>query len=148
MEKQEMEDLDSALRDKIDAMFIEAKGKLATANASGAVQDAENAWTTLPEPKFGWDVSKSYTHALAKIYRDTGSFAMAISLMNELFASGTVKPHQDGPRFVMGTIYFEMDDLENSLKWFRDADQISKGRSFQGEDTKYHEFYKNIAAGK
>jgi hypothetical protein len=143
-----MEDLDSTVRDKNDAMFIEAKGKLNAGDASGAVQGAETAWKTLPEPKFGWDVSKSYTHALAKIHRDTGSFPNAISLINELFASGTVKPHQDGPRFLMGTIYFEMDDLENSIKWFREADQISKGRCFQGEDKKYHEFYKNRTAGK
>jgi hypothetical protein len=143
-----MEDLDSAVRDKIDAMFIEAKKKLNAGDASGAVQGAETAWKTLPEPKFGWDVSKSYTHALAKTYRDTEHFSNAISLMNELFSSGTVKSYQDGPRFVTGTIYFEMDDFKNAIKWFREADHISKGRCFQGEDKKYHEFYKNRATGR
>lgn len=102
----------------------------------------------LPKPKFGWDVSKSFTHALAKTYRDTGNFQNAIALMDELFASGSVKSHQDGPRFVMATIYFEMGDNENAVKWFAEANQISKGRCFQGEDKKYQEFYKKQAAGK
>ncbi|WP_080424597.1 tetratricopeptide repeat protein [Burkholderia ubonensis] len=143
-----MEDLDTSVRDQIDALFIQAKSKLESGDKSGAIQDAEAAWKTLPEPKFGWDVSKSFTHALAKIYRNTGHFQNAVALMNELFASGTVKPYQDGPRFVTATIYFEMGDNENAMKWFDEANQISKGRCFQGEDKKYQEFYKNRVAGK
>lgn len=143
-----MEDLDATVRDEIDALFIRAKGKLESGEKSGAIQDAEAAWKTLPEPKFGWDVSKSFAHALAKMYRDTGNFKNAIALMNELFASGTVKPYQDGPRFVTATIYFEMGDNENAMKWFDEANQISKGRCFRGEDKKYQEFYKNRVAGK
>lgn len=143
-----MEDLDIAVRNAIDALFIQAKGKLGWGDKSGAIQDAEAAWRTLPEPKFGWDVSKSFTHALAKIYRDTGNFQNAIALMNELFASGTVKPYQDGPRFVIATICFEMGDHENAMKWFGEANQISKGRCFQGEDKKYQQFYKNRVVGK
>jgi len=143
-----VEDLNTTVRDEINTLFIQAKGRLESGDKSGAIQDAEAAWKMLPEPKFGWDVSKSFTHALAKIYRDTGSFQNAITLMNELFASGTVKPYQDGPCFVMATIYFEMGDTENATKWFGEANQISKGRCFRGEDKKYHEFYKNRVAGK
>ena len=143
-----MEDLNTAIRDEIDTLFIQSKGKLKSGDRSGAVQDAEAAWKTLPEPKFGWDVSKSFTHALAKTYRDTGNFKNAIVLMKELFASGTVKSHQDGPRFVMATIYFEMSDGENARMWFEQANQISQGRCFQGEDKKYQDFYKKHAAGK
>ena len=143
-----MEDLNTSVRDQIDALFIQAKSKLELDDKSGAIEDAEVAWKTLPEPKFGWDVSKSFTHALAKIYRDTGNFQSAIALMNDLFASGTVKPYQDGPRFVMATIYFEMGDDENAMKWLDEASLISKGRCFRGEDKKYQEFYKNRVAGK
>ena len=143
-----MEDLNTIVRDEITALFIQAKGKLESGDTFGAIQGAEAAWKTLPEPKFGWDVSKSFTHALARIYRDTGNFRSAIDLMNDLFASGTVKPYQDGPRFVMATIYFEMGDHESAIKWFEEANQISKGRCFRDEDKKYKEFYKGRAAGK
>lgn len=143
-----MEDLNTTVRDEIDALFIQSKGKLKSGDKDGAVRDAEAAWKKLPEPKFGWDVSKSFTHALAKTYRDAGDFHSALALMNELFASGTVKPHQDGPRFVLATIYFEMGDSENAMKWFAEANQISKGRCFQGEDKKYQDFFKKHATGK
>ena len=143
-----MEDLNTAIRDEIDALFIQSKGKLKSGDKDGAVRNAEAAWKKLPEPRFGWDVSKSFTHALAKTYRDAGDFHGAIALMNELFASGTVKPHQDGPRFVLATIYFEMGDSENAMKWFAEANQISKGRCFQGEDKKYQDFFKKHATGK
>lgn len=143
-----MEDLNTTVRGEIDALFIQAKGKLESGDQFGAIQDAEAAWKALPAPKFGWDVSKSFAHALAKIYRDTGNFQNALALMNELFASGTVKPYQDGPRFVTATIYFAMGDKENAIKWFGEANQISKGRCFRGEDEKYQVFYKNRGAGK
>jgi tetratricopeptide (TPR) repeat protein len=143
-----VEDLNTTVRDEIDALFIQSKGKLKSGDKDGAVRDAEAAWKKLPEPKFGWDVSKSFTHALAKTYRDAGDFHSALALMNELFASGTVKPHQDGPRFVLATIYFEMGDSENAMKWFAEANQISKGRCFQGEDKKYQDFFKKHATGK
>jgi tetratricopeptide (TPR) repeat protein len=143
-----VEDLNTTVRDEIDALFIQSKGKLKSGDKDGAVRDAEAAWKKLPEPKFGWDVSKSFTHALAKTYRDARDFHGAIALMNELFASGTVKPHQDGPRFVLATIYFEMEDSENAMKWFAEANQISKGRCFRGEDKRYQDFFKKHATGK
>lgn len=143
-----MEDLDATVRDGIDALFIQARGKFKAGDKFGAIQEAEAAWNRLPEPKFGWDVSKSFTHALAKLYRDTGNVQSAIALMDELFASGTVKPYQDGPRFVMATIYFEIGDHENAMKWFDEASQISKGRCFHGEEKKYQAFYKSWLAGK
>jgi hypothetical protein len=95
----------------------------------------------LPEPKFGWDVSESFTHALAKRYSDTKHFQNALVLMHDLFASGTVESYEDGPRFVLATIFFEMNDKENARKWFTEANQISKGRCFRGEDKKYFEFF-------
>ncbi|HDR8958770.1 MULTISPECIES: tetratricopeptide repeat protein [Burkholderia cepacia complex] len=138
-----MEDLNPIVRDEIDKKFIRAREKFKAGDGVGAVQDAEAAWSELPVPKFGWDVSKSYTQALAKIYRDTGNYQNALNLMQELFASGTVKPHQDGPRFVIGTIYFEKGDAVEAKKWFGEANQISKGRCFQGEDKKYLDFFKS-----
>ncbi len=143
-----MKDLNPAIRDEIDKLFIRSKGKPDSGDKTGAMQDAEMAWGILPDPKFGWDVSKSFTHALAETYRDTGNFQNALNLMHELFASETVKPRQDGPRFILGTIYFEMNDEENAKKWFAEANRISKGRCFQGEDKKYLTFYKKQITGK
>lgn len=132
-----MEDLDVNLRNELDLLFRNARTKVNVGESGEGIHLAESAWKQLPEPKFGWDVSKSYTHALALIYRDTGKYAEALALMNQLFGSGTVKAHQDQPYYVTGTIYFEMNDMENARKWLKEADRISKGRCFQEQPEKY-----------
>jgi tetratricopeptide (TPR) repeat protein len=134
-----MQDLDVSLRDELDAAFRAARAALEAGNRQNAIEMGEAAWARFPAPKFDWDVSKSYTHALALIYRDTGRWTEAIRLMDELFASGTVKPHQDGPRFVLGTIYYEMGDMIQAQQWFKEADKISKGRCFNGQPEKYRQ---------
>jgi len=137
-----MQDLDEKLRNELDLLFRMARQKFSSGDGNGAIMLAETAWSKLPEPKFGWDVSKSYTHALAKLYRDAKLYELAINLMNSLFASGTVKPYQDGPVFLMGTILFEKGDLDSAYHFFDEAKRISKGRCFVGEDKKYADFHR------
>ena len=138
-----MEDLQVALRDKLDLMYREARSRLAIGKLDEGILLAETGWKELPEPKFGWDVSKSYAHALALVYRDTNRYHEALSIMSELFKSGTVKSHQDQPYFITGTIYFEMGDVENARKWLEEANRISKGRCFRDEPEKYERFLKS-----
>lgn len=125
------------MRDEIDLAFRSAKQRLREGDIDVAVKLGEEAWSRLPEPKFDWDVSKSYTHSLATLYRDANRFGDAIALMEALFASGTVLPHQDRPAFVFGTIYYEMGDMENARRWLGEANRISKGRCFREEPEKY-----------
>ena len=132
-----MKDLDPELRGEIDSTFREAKRLLREGQTEAAVSLAEAAWAKFPAPKFDWDVSKSYSHAMALVYRDARRYSQALAIMVALFASGTVLEHQDGPRFVLGTIYFEMGDLENAKHWLTEANRISKGRCFRDEPEKY-----------
>lgn len=134
-----MKDLDISLRDEIDKQFRSARAQLNAGSIEHAVQTGREAWSRLPEPKFGWDVSKSYTHALALLYRDAKMFSEGIKLMESLFASGTVLAHQDRPYFVLGTLYYEAGDLENARRWLGDANRISKGRTFRDEPEKYRQ---------
>lgn len=132
-----MRDLDVAMRDGIDMEFQSARLRLEEGRSDAAIAAGKAAWARLPEPKFGWDVSKSYAHALALLYRDSNKFSEGIALMDALFASGTVLPHQDRPYFVLGTIYYEMGDMENAQRWLSEANRISKGRCFRDEPEKY-----------
>jgi len=141
-EAQRPASLDVPLRDAIDALFMQAKQRIQGGDAAEGLRFAEAAWAQLPPPKFGWDVSKSFTHSLARCYRQTGHFERAIELMNELFDSGTVKSYQDAPRFMLATIYFEKGDQAQAMQWFTEANRISKGRCFRTEDPRYQEFFR------
>ena len=134
-----MQDLEPSLRTEIDSAFRSAKQRLRDGDVAAAVKSGEEAWARLPEPRFGWDVSQSYVHALALMYRDARRFADGVALMNALFASGTVLDYEDRPRFVLGTIYYEMGDMENARRWLNEANKISKGRCFRDEPEKYRE---------
>ena len=137
-----MQDLDPNLRDLIDLTFRSAMQYLKDGRTELAVETALAAWAQLPEPKFGWDVSKSYTHALAGLYRDTKRYQEAIALMEALFASGSVRPYQDHPYFVLGTIYYEMGDMGQARYWLGEANRISKGRCFRDQPEKYRNVVK------
>jgi len=143
-----MQPLDVSIRDQIDALLKQAKQEILNGDKAGGIKTAESAWEKLPAPKFDWDVSKSFAHSLAKFYKNTGDFDSATKLMTEMFDSGAVKDHQDGPRFVFATIYYEKGDVDLAMKWFAEANRISKGRCFQGENSQYLEFFKKHSPAK
>ncbi|KKW69265.1 tetratricopeptide repeat family protein [Lampropedia cohaerens] len=132
-----MQDLDVETRDRIDAMFFEARALLDHGEKSQALLLAAQAWDSLLEPRFDWDVSQSYVHMLAKLRRDAGDFEGALEIMRALFESGTVEPYQDRPHFVLDTVYYEMGDLDQARLHFVEANRISRGRCFQGEPAKH-----------
>jgi tetratricopeptide (TPR) repeat protein len=132
-----MQSLNIVLRDELDAEFREAKKLLREGHVQAGVKRSEAAWAKVPPPQFDWDVSQGYAHAIATAYRDAQRYADAVSIMEALFASGTVLDYEDRPRFVLGTIYYHMGDIENAKRWLSEANRISKGRCFRGEDEKY-----------
>lgn len=132
-----MNALDTALRDEIDLAFREAKRMLRDGDARSAIAAGEAAWARFPEPKFDWDVTQSYVHALATLYRDAGLYPQAIALMQAFLQSGRVEGYEDRPYFITGTIYFEMGDLENARHFLSEANRISRGRCFRDEPAKY-----------
>ena len=134
-----MQHLDPKLREKIDAAFIQAKKLLKEGSINEALELGKEAWHMLPEPKFDWDVTQSYTHAMATLYRDAKKYDVAIALMKEMLASRELKPYQDRPYFILGTIYYEKGDMQEARYWLKKADKISRGRCFQEEPVKYKE---------
>lgn len=132
-----MDKLSKDKRDEIDAILCQAQETLNTGDKEYSAKLANQAWGLLPDPKFEWDVSKSFAHAVAELYRDSGKFSAALNIMNDLFSSGTVKPYQDAPHFILGTIYFEMGELKDAKTSLIKANEISKGRCFNDQPDKY-----------
>ncbi|MCX7113862.1 MAG: hypothetical protein NTX45_28070 [Proteobacteria bacterium] len=138
-----MQDLNIEVRDMINGLFMESYRVLNNGDIELAVKLAEQAWYKFPEPKFDWDVSKSFTHALAETYRDAKMYGKALAVMQSLFDSGTVLDYQDQPRFILATIYYHQGNFVEAKKWFGIADKISKGRCFREEPQEYFKFYKS-----
>jgi tetratricopeptide (TPR) repeat protein len=131
-----VKNLEVSLRDKLDSLFREAITKTKTGENAEAIRLAELAWSQYPEPKLDWDVSWSYTRAMARVYRDTGNFQKALDVLYPLYNSNEMI-HKDGPAFYLGTVYFEMEDMVNAKKWLSEANTLSRGRCFRDEDKKY-----------
>ena len=138
-----MQDLDIGVRDRIDELFIQSAHAMKNGDIDLAVKLAEQAWYKFPEPKYDWDVSLSFTHALAQTYRDAKMFDMALAIMRAFFDSGSVLDYEDGPRFMLATIYYHQGNFVEAKKWFGIADKISKGRCFREEPQEYFKFYKS-----
>lgn len=133
-------DLPVPLRNEIDALFKDARAKINAGQKDEAVALARQAWGKFPEPKFTWDVTQSYAIAFSAILRDAGLYQEALRVMEDDFASGAVKPHQDQPRIMLGSIYAEMGDREKAKKWIGEANLLSKGRCFFGMWLKYRSY--------
>jgi tetratricopeptide (TPR) repeat protein len=138
-----MQDLDIEVRDRIDELFIASYQALKNDDVELSLKLAEQAWFKLPQPKFEWDVSWSFTHALAETYRDAKLYDKALAIMQALFDSGTVFDYEDGPRFMLATIYYHQGNFVEAKKWFGIADKISKGRCFSEVPQEYFKFYKS-----
>lgn len=138
-----MQDIDTTIRDSIDELFIQSAQAQKAGDMESAIKLAEQAWEKLPEPKFDWDVSISFAHSIAETYRDAKLFDKALSIMQILFESGTLFDYEDGPRFMLATIYYHQGNLVQAKKWFTIADKISKGRCFREEPQEYFQFYKS-----
>jgi tetratricopeptide (TPR) repeat protein len=132
--------LDVPLRDQIDALFRDARARMNEGKKDESVALARKAWDLFPEPRFGWDVTQSYTIAMAAILRDAGLLQEALQLIEADFASGVVLKHQDQPRIMLGSIYAEMGDRERAKRWIGEANLLSRGRCFFGMWLKYRSY--------
>ena len=86
-----MQDLNEDIRDVIDELFIKSAQAQDAGDMVLAVQLAEQAWKQLPEPKFEWDVSKSFAHSVAETYRDAKLFDKALAVMQTLLILALLK---------------------------------------------------------
>jgi tetratricopeptide (TPR) repeat protein len=135
--------LDEKLFDRIDTLFASAKDALSKGENEQAARLADEAWSMLPEPKFGWDFSTvcltwlAETKASARI-----GLEGLIELVEKFNASEYCAPHVFGTRFVLGTLYFERQQLDKAFELFEAANALSGGQCFSERDPRYRKFFK------
>ena len=107
-----------------------------------STQLANEAWSHIPEPKFGWDVTYVCIGAMVKLLRRCGQHDQAMAIVNGYLQSPYYLDYQDGPHFWLGTLQYEKGDLAAAYQHFERANRMSRGRCFVEEDSKYKGFFK------
>ncbi len=130
--------------DPIYAVLAKAKPAVESGDNQLASQYSDEAWALVPEPRFGWDSSYICTHHTVKILRRAGLYDKAIALVNSYMTSGFHLDYQDGPYFWLGTLHFEIGEMEEAFGLLKRANSMSGGRCFLEEDPKYKKFLKTF----
>jgi hypothetical protein len=124
-----------------DALLWSAKRALASEDRDGAARLAYEAWTLVPEPKYGCDRAYMFMFALMRFARPAGAYDDLIAIVDGYISSGFHSEHEDGPYFWLGTLYFEKGNLMRAFEYFDRAQKMSRGRCFVDEDPRYKRFY-------
>lgn len=135
--------LDEKLRLEIYDLLTKAKAEIESDKKDRALVLCEQAWALFPEPKAQWDVSEVVLRAMVIRLRAIGEFEKAVGVVGNFLESVSDGYDYYGPSFFLGTLYFEMGNLDRAFHFFNDANKKSRGRCFQEEDKKYKDFFKN-----
>jgi len=133
--------MDEPIRLQVYEKFGAALNALKTGDRRGAYDLGEEAWALVPEPKYGWDTSYMCLLMMVKALRGAGKCDPAIELVNGYVTSPHYAPHESGPYFWLGTLYFEKGDFAQAHSYLDRANKMSRGRDFVDEDKRYRDFY-------
>jgi tetratricopeptide (TPR) repeat protein len=135
--------LNKKVFDEIDTLHAEAKAALGRKDLGAAARLSDEAWAKLPEPKFGWDHSYNCLHRLVEFKRPTGQgLQEMISLVQGYIASEYFRADTFGSHFLLGTLYYDVGELDRAFEAFQTADKLSGGYCFNSQDPKFRKFYK------
>lgn len=118
---------------------------------SGDIKLAEelfqSAWDVLPSSKFECDYSQSISRGMTAFYRDTHQFEKANHWL-DITRKAYGPEWNPSVEFLGATVYFEAGDLDQAFELFELLFKKYGKRPFEGEPSKYLDFYKKRAQGK
>ena len=140
--------LDPKALEGIHAIQWRAKAALDHGDAEEAASLALEAWTTVPEPKYGWDRSYMFLFSLFRFGRLSHRRREIIAIVSDYLRSEYYRPEEDGPHFWIGALLYEEGEFDAAFDSLQRAVQISRGRCFREEDPKYKRFFDERRAGE
>ncbi|MCF6345556.1 MAG: tetratricopeptide repeat protein [Thiomicrorhabdus sp.] len=106
-----------------------------------AIQFYQKAWDAIPEPKKEWDLAHWIMNSIGEGFYDLGKLDQAIEYLKEALTCyrGDVDSRIN---FSLGRAYYDKDSIEQATLFLQTAWDLSEGRAFQDEDSKYLYFLK------
>lgn len=132
-----MPELEKNIQERIDKLIDEGDKVYNQGNIKGAINYLKEAWEIFPDSKFCYPESYHVANYITLLSMEVKDFETA-----KEWALVTQKCHPERgdiveKEFLIGQVAFESGDLKEAYKYFKLADEISKGLCFQGEDSKY-----------
>jgi hypothetical protein len=129
---------DQLLQKKIDDARAGAHALYRQKDFGGMISKMEECWHMIPDPKHVNNNSFVIAEELVTMHlEDTKNYHEALEWALKLDGCSAGRLDDGNKEFILGKVYFEMDQKEKAKEQFKIAMQKSEGRAFEGEDKKY-----------
>jgi hypothetical protein len=140
-----MKSLDADTVSKMRELGALVRAALARNDPETAQALLREGWELIPAPRRDYDVSLSKVLGSIRLMATSGKPEYALAWVEELNGLDITAIDAE-PHFLAGVAYYENGHLDLAAKHFLKADQVSKGRCFQGEDQRYRAFLRSRTA--
>lgn len=105
-----------------------------------ALDEYKKAWELLPDPKLGWEVSSWISACIYSAYFDMAAFKKSKEWA-EITLQTRGSDIDTAPLIDLGMVCYELEEYDESYKYFDDAYSYGKARAFKERPKKYLDFY-------
>lgn len=137
-----MTKLTKEIQDQINEFISMASDSFCVNNFNSSITFLKKAWGKLPNDKYLFDDSYHISRYLTMSYQQLGKMEDA---KHWAFINMKCDPERADigeKEFLVGQIFFELNNVDEAIHYFKIAYKKSKGLCFKNQDTKYHKFYK------
>ncbi|MGG7670810.1 hypothetical protein ACQ4OC_19575 [Yersinia sp. J1] len=106
----------------------------------GALDEYNKAWGLLPEPKLEWEIAGWIAACIYSAYFDMAAFPKAKEWA-EVALQTRGSDIDTAPLIDLGMVCYELEQYDESYKYFDDAYNYGKARAFKERPKKYLDFY-------
>lgn len=133
--------------EQVYALMRDGYALLKDARIDEAEQCMLNAWDSIPDPKYDWDISQITVIRIAKFFRGIHRFDAARRWAEDVKKCNP-SPGDAEPFILAGSIEYEAGNMVEAERLFNAAFALGGKRGFQGEDPKYLSLVKQPAKPK
>ena len=105
-----------------------------------ALDEYNKAWGLLPEPKLEWEIASWIAACIYSAYFDMAVFPKAKEWA-EVALQIRASDIDTAPLIDLGMVCYELEQYDESYKYFDDAYSYGKARAFKERPKKYLDFY-------